>query len=83
MNIKSLLLGSAAAAVAFTGAQAADAIAGGVAGDIANVLTSIVLDPNCSIHEGKALTCAVARGRVAQRWAREARARGAAEERHA
>lgn len=36
-------------------------------GDIANVLTSIVLDPNCSIHEGKALTCRIDKGRKAGR----------------
>jgi formate dehydrogenase major subunit len=32
-------------------------------GDVANVLTSIVGDPNTSIHEAKALTCALRRGR--------------------
>ncbi len=32
-------------------------------GDIANVLTSVVGDPNTSIHEGKALTCNLRRGR--------------------
>jgi formate dehydrogenase major subunit len=33
-------------------------------GDVANVLTSIVGDPNTSIHEGKALTCGLRRGRL-------------------
>ena len=33
-------------------------------GDVANVLTSVVADPNCSIHEGKALTCALRKGRL-------------------
>ena len=32
-------------------------------GDIANVLTSVVGDPNTSIHEAKALTCNLRRGR--------------------
>ncbi|HET6466771.1 MAG TPA: molybdopterin-dependent oxidoreductase [Geminicoccaceae bacterium] len=36
-------------------------------GDIANVLTSVVGDPNTSIHEGKALTCNLRRGRIARR----------------
>ncbi|MDX5445208.1 MAG: molybdopterin-dependent oxidoreductase [Zoogloeaceae bacterium] len=34
-------------------------------GDIANVLTSLVMDPNCSMHEGKAMTCRVEAGRRA------------------
>lgn len=34
-------------------------------GDIANVLTSVVGDPNTSIHEGKAFTCNLRRGRLA------------------
>lgn len=33
-------------------------------GDIANVLTAIVGDPNTSMHENKALTCAVRKGRL-------------------
>ncbi len=33
-------------------------------GDIANVLTAIVGDPNTSMHENKALTCQVRRGRL-------------------
>jgi formate dehydrogenase major subunit len=33
-------------------------------GDIANVLTSIVGDANTSIHEGKALTCNLRKGRL-------------------
>lgn len=33
-------------------------------GDIANVLTAVVGDPNTSMHEGKALTCNLRRGRV-------------------
>lgn len=32
-------------------------------GDIANLLTSIVGDPNTSMHEAKALTCNLRRGR--------------------
>jgi formate dehydrogenase major subunit len=32
-------------------------------GEVANVLTSVVGDPNTSIHEGKALVCNVRRGR--------------------
>jgi formate dehydrogenase major subunit len=36
-------------------------------GDIANVLTSVVGDANTSIHEGKALTCALRKGRLRQR----------------
>ncbi|WP_119154726.1 formate dehydrogenase [Aquabacterium tepidiphilum] len=35
-------------------------------GDIANTLTSIVMDPNTSIHEGKALTCRIDKGRLAR-----------------
>ncbi len=34
-------------------------------GDIANVLTSVVGDPNTSIHEGKTLTCGLRKGRLA------------------
>jgi formate dehydrogenase major subunit len=33
-------------------------------GDIANLLTSVVGDPNTSIHENKALTCALRKGRL-------------------
>ena len=33
-------------------------------GDIANVLTAVVGDPNTSMHENKALTCAVRKGRL-------------------
>ena len=33
-------------------------------GDIANVLTSVVGDANTSIHEGKALTCSLRKGRL-------------------
>jgi formate dehydrogenase major subunit len=33
-------------------------------GDIANVLTSVVGDPNTSIHENKALTCNLRKGRL-------------------
>ena len=33
-------------------------------GDIANVLTAVVGDPNTSMHENKALTCALRRGRL-------------------
>jgi formate dehydrogenase major subunit len=33
-------------------------------GGIANELTSVVGDPNTSIHEGKALTCALRKGRL-------------------
>jgi formate dehydrogenase major subunit len=32
-------------------------------GDIANVLSSIVGDPNTTIHEGKAFTCDLRKGR--------------------
>ncbi|MBI2756625.1 MAG: molybdopterin-dependent oxidoreductase [Chloroflexi bacterium] len=35
-------------------------------GDVANTLTSIVGDPNSSIHEGKAFTCNVRKGRLDQ-----------------
>src|SRR5581483_11666505 len=34
-------------------------------GDIVNVLTSIVGDPNTTIHEGKAFTCNLRKGRLA------------------
>src|SRR3546814_9645396 len=37
---------------------------GNATGDIANVLTAIVGDPNTSMHENKALTCAVRKGRL-------------------
>lgn len=33
-------------------------------GDIANVLTAIVADPNTAMHENKALTCGLRRGRL-------------------
>ena len=33
-------------------------------GDIANVLTAVVGDPNTGMHENKALTCSVAPGRL-------------------
>lgn len=33
-------------------------------GDVANVLTSVVGEPNTGIHEGKALTCALRKGRL-------------------
>jgi formate dehydrogenase major subunit len=36
-------------------------------GDIANVLTSVVGDPNTSIHENKALTCSLRKGRLSRR----------------
>ena len=39
-------------------------------GDIANVLTSAVGDANTSIHEGKALTCNLRKGRVRRNLAR-------------
>jgi formate dehydrogenase major subunit len=32
-------------------------------GDIANILSAVVGDPNTSIHEGKAFTCNLRRGR--------------------
>ena len=35
-------------------------------GDIANVLTSVVADPNTSIHENKALTCNLRKGRLSR-----------------
>lgn len=35
-------------------------------GDIANVLTSVVGDPNTAIHEGKAFTCGLRKGRIAR-----------------
>lgn len=35
-------------------------------GDIANLLTSVVGDANTSIHEGKALTCSLRKGRLAR-----------------
>ncbi len=35
-------------------------------GDIANVLTACVGDPNTSMHENKALTCALRKGRLAR-----------------
>jgi formate dehydrogenase major subunit len=38
--------------------------AGEVVGSVANDLTSIVLDPNVSIHEAKAFTCNVRAGRL-------------------
>jgi formate dehydrogenase major subunit len=38
--------------------------AGEVAGGMANDLVSIVSDPNVSMHEGKALTCQVQKGRL-------------------
>ncbi|HEU5431036.1 MAG TPA: molybdopterin dinucleotide binding domain-containing protein, partial [Thermomicrobiales bacterium] len=41
--------------------------AGEVAGSIANDLTSIVLDPNVAMHEAKAFTCQVHKGRLQQR----------------
>ncbi len=37
---------------------------GEATGDIANVLTAAVGDPNTSMHENKSLTCAVRRGRL-------------------
>ncbi len=37
---------------------------GHATGDIANVLTAVVGDPNTSMHENKALTCAVRKGRL-------------------
>ncbi len=41
--------------------------AGEVAGSAANELTSIVLDANVSMHEGKVFACAIRKGRLAQR----------------
>jgi formate dehydrogenase major subunit len=38
--------------------------AGEVSGSQANELTSIVTDPNVSMHEGKAFTCQIRRGRL-------------------
>jgi formate dehydrogenase major subunit len=35
-------------------------------GDIANLLTSVVGDPNTSIHENKALTCSLRKGRLSR-----------------
>jgi formate dehydrogenase major subunit len=35
-------------------------------GDIANVLTAVVGDPNTSMHENKALTCGMRKGRLAR-----------------
>jgi formate dehydrogenase major subunit len=40
---------------------------GHATGDIVNVLSAIVGDPNTSIHEGKAFTCGVRKGRLAIR----------------
>ena len=40
--------------------------AGEVAGSAANELIPIVSDPNVSMHEGKAFTCQVHKGRLAQ-----------------
>ena len=39
---------------------------GYASGDIANVLTAVVGDPNTSIHATKALTCALRKGRIAR-----------------
>ena len=41
--------------------------AGYATGDVANVLTAVVGDPNTGMHEGKALTCALRPGRLARR----------------
>jgi formate dehydrogenase major subunit len=41
--------------------------AGETVGAIANDLTSIVFEPNVSIHEAKAFACEVRRGRIASR----------------
>ena len=49
---------------AWPGISAGRAIA---TGDIANLLTAVVGDPNTSIHEDKALTCDLRRGRRARR----------------
>ena len=46
---------------------------GQATGDIANVLTAAVGDPNTSMHENKALTCAVRKGRLAESATRSAR----------
>jgi formate dehydrogenase major subunit len=35
-------------------------------GDVANNLTSLVADPNVSIHEGKAFMCNIRKGRLAR-----------------
>ena len=40
---------------------------GEATGDIANVLTAAVGDPNTSMHENRSLTCAVEKGRHARR----------------
>jgi formate dehydrogenase major subunit len=40
--------------------------AGEVAGGMANDLTSIITDPNVSIHEAKAFTCNIRPGRLEQ-----------------
>lgn len=40
--------------------------AGYATGDIANVLTAVVGDPNTSMHENKALTCSLRKGRLRQ-----------------
>jgi formate dehydrogenase major subunit len=45
---------------------------GHATGDIANVLTAAVGDPNTSMHENKALTCAVRKGRLAESATRSA-----------
>ena len=37
---------------------------GEATGDIANVLTAAVGDPNTSMHENKSLTCGVRAGRL-------------------
>jgi formate dehydrogenase major subunit len=36
-------------------------------GDVANVLTAVVGDANTSMHENKALTCALRKGRLLRR----------------
>jgi formate dehydrogenase major subunit len=36
-------------------------------GDIANVLTAVVGDPNTTMHEAKALTCGLRRGRLREK----------------
>ncbi|MBC4018360.1 molybdopterin-dependent oxidoreductase [Siccirubricoccus deserti] len=41
--------------------------AGMATGDVANVLTAVVGDPNTGMHENKALTCALRPGRLARR----------------
>jgi formate dehydrogenase major subunit len=33
-------------------------------GDITNNITSLVADPNVTIHEGKAFTCRIEKGRA-------------------